>query len=106
MALSGEYRWLKRLPPLVGQLGVGAAVSFAPAKSCPPCLFCAWPDETSKTEIAPSAAKNDRRIVPLHLVRTSPHCFTRCIARETQRHSRRYKRASSRLAGASAGSVS
>src|SRR5438876_424962 len=33
MAASGEYRWLYRLPPLVGQLAVGGAVSRAAEKS-------------------------------------------------------------------------
>jgi len=30
---SGEKRWLKRLPPLVGQRAVGGAVSAAVEKS-------------------------------------------------------------------------
>ena len=39
-------------------------------------------------------------------VRSSPHCFTRRIARETRRHSQLYKPASSRWAGTAAGPVS
>src|SRR3954470_18894805 len=40
MRVSGEYRWLYRLPPLVGQPPVGGAVSAAPNGSCAAACAC------------------------------------------------------------------
>src|SRR6186997_2226089 len=59
--VSGEYRWLCRLPPLVGQPRVGSADKAAAEKS----LFVwAKPDATSNTATpTDTAPKHDTRII-------------------------------------------
>src|SRR5690242_14252550 len=62
IAFSGEYRWLKRLPPLVGQLARGGVLSVRPAKSLAP--VCAKPANDTAAAAPSTAARKEECMLP------------------------------------------
>ena len=72
MAVSGEYRWLYRLPPFVGQLVAGAAVGPAPEK--PPSLCRGGCDQTDVVISAVAAANAAITNVRIEEYRTMTLC--------------------------------
>jgi hypothetical protein len=76
MSLSGEYRWLNQLPPLVGQSVVGGATRASRLKAgagrCDCALAVVAPTLTAADASQTAATPSARALLPIELIVLSP----------------------------------